>query len=210
MMPKHLALTSLAAVLLATAGCTSAISVQAPTSGAQLPAAAASANATAATTPAAAPAITPLVMRKTAPIVRFKDATGQEHALDEWKGRFTVLMFFSVTCAVCQKEVPKIQTFAARYGPEAIVVPVEATGASAQDVAAFAATYKVAMPLYHDPSRAAANAYLVKFFPQGYIVSPDFVVQEDIRGAAAMSYYETRLAMYAPEVYKGAPKSTGP
>ncbi len=210
MMPKQLVLTSLAAALLATAGCAPATPAAVPPGGGPALAATAAVAAPTAATPAAAPAIAPLVMRKAAPVARFKDAAGQEHALDEWKGRFVVLMFFSVTCAVCQKEVPKMQAFAARYGPEATVIPVEATGASAADVAAFAATYKVAMPLYHDPSRAAPNAYLVKFFPTGYIVSPDFVVQEDVRGAAAQSYYETRLGLYAPDVYKAATAPTGP
>lgn len=155
-----------------------------------------------ATPPSAGPKVAPLVMRQAAPIVHFKDAAGEDHALDEWKGRFVVLMYFSVTCAVCQQEVPKIQAFAARYGPEAAVLAVEGTGASASDVAAFASTYKVAMPLYHDLTREAANAYLVKFFPQGYILSPDFVVQEDVRGRAANSFYETRLGLYAPDVLK--------
>ena len=192
-------LLAAACVALATFGCAG---VSPPAIDQATAPAVAAASAAPPAAPTAAPAIAPLVMRQAAPPVRFLDAAGEAHGLDEWKGRFMVLMFFSVTCAVCQAEVPKIQTFAAKYGPEAVVIPVEATGASAADVAAFASTYKVAMPLYHDPDRRAANTYLVKFYPQGYIISPDFVVQEDVRGRAANSYYETRLALYAPQFFK--------
>lgn len=207
MLLNQLSKTLFAAAILTGAGC--AVAAPTPTAAdAPLPAQAAAAPTTAVPAPTAAPSLAPLVMRQAAPNVRFKDAAGQDHALDEWKGRFVVLLYFSVTCAVCQQEVPKLQTFAARYGPEATVIAVEASGATAADVAAFASTYKVAMPLYHDPTRQAANAYLVKFYPQGYIISPNFVVQEDVRGRAALDFYETRLSLYAPETFKAAMPTT--
>ena len=163
---------------------------------------AASCAAPAGASPAAGPSLAPVVMRKAAPAIQFKDADGAEHTIGEWKGKFTVLMFFSVTCAVCQKEVPSMQAFLTQYGPNVAVVPIEATGASATDVAAFKSTYQVPMPIYHDPGRRAAGAFLVKNYPNSFILSPDGVVQEDLLGHASLTFYSARLALYAPQFYK--------
>jgi len=202
-----------AAATFALAACATGVQPIAPPKAAEPAAVAASADpaAPAAVSPAsgassaAVPALAPLVMRKLTPAITFKDAAGKDRSISEWKGNFTVLMFFSVTCAVCQKEVPGLEPLIAKYGPEASVVPVEATGASAADVAAFASTYKVSMPLYNDPSRAAANAFLVRNYPNAYILSPDQVVQEDVLGKATLKFYEDRIALYAPQFRKATP-----
>ncbi|MEB3196786.1 MAG: TlpA disulfide reductase family protein [Candidatus Sericytochromatia bacterium] len=137
-------------------------------------------------------------MGASAPNIAFLDAEGRSRNLEEWRGRFILLTFFSRTCKVCAREVPKLQEFAAKRAPDGVVLPVESTSASAGEVAAFASTYNVSMPLFHDPTWKAPEAYLVKRVPQVYIIAPDFTVLEDVVGEASLDFYNIRFKRFFP------------
>lgn len=151
-----------------------------------------------ASTPAPAVSLAPYVQREVAPNITFKDAQGQTHRLDEYKGKLIVLTFFAHFCAVCQKEVPKLQQFAQENADQVAFVPIEATGAAPDIVKAFGERFGVSAPLFHDPERVGAQVFQVRQYPQGFLISPDFVAQEDVKGAASTEFYKSRLSVYVP------------
>jgi thiol-disulfide isomerase/thioredoxin len=139
----------------------------------------------------------PVTLHKTAPNVTFLDASLKSHALDEFKGKFVVLAFFAHWCGVCQKEMPVLQQFATDFkGQNAVVIPIEATGATPDIVKAFADLVSPGMTLYHDPGQAAPKAYLVERFPTLYFISSDFMVQEQVQGAVPEDYLKARYTLY--------------
>ncbi|MEB3223508.1 MAG: TlpA disulfide reductase family protein [Candidatus Sericytochromatia bacterium] len=153
--------------------------------------------------PAAAPEPTApprVVMRALAPNISFLDAAGQSHTLSEWRGKFVVLMFFSHTCGICAKEVPKIQALTSLRSPDAVVLPIESTMGTNAQAAGFASSHGVSIPVYHDPSWEAPKTYLVKKFPQAFVVAPDFKVIEDVAGEASVEFYDIRFRRYFPSI----------
>jgi peroxiredoxin len=151
--------------------------------------------------PAAAPvAPTRVVMRELAPNIRFLDAGGQPHTLEEWKGKYVVLLFFSKDCGICATEVPKIQAFTALRSPNGVVLPIESTTGTAEQAAGFASRNGVTVPVYHDPTWEAPRAFMVRKFPQAYVVAPDHTVIEDVAGEASVEFYDIRYRRYFPLV----------
>lgn len=154
-----------------------------------------------ATAAAAAPepveSLAPVVLHEQARNIAFFDSEGKQHRLAEYKGKFVLLTFFAHWCGVCQKELPVLQQFAKETADKgAVVVPVEADGSSRDLVAAFSSKYGIDIPLFNDPSRNAPNTYGVKNFPTVYIISPDFVAQENIVGRASIEFYRQRQGQY--------------
>jgi thiol-disulfide isomerase/thioredoxin len=158
------------------------------------------AAASASTAPAAAASVAPLppvVLHEAARNIQFTDTAGATHHLDEFKGKYVLLVFFAHWCGICQHELPVMEDFGTKYKDKnTVVVPVEATGAGADIVKAFADRYKIGMPLYYDTSMAAASTYLVDHYPFTYMISPDFTAQENVLGPATFQYLEQRYNLY--------------
>lgn len=141
--------------------------------------------------------LAPVVLHEQARNIAFFDKDGNQHRLSEYQGKFVLLTFFAHWCGVCQKELPVLQQFAKEAAEKgAVVVPVEADGASRDLVATFSTRYGIDIPLFNDPSKDAPNTYSVKNFPTVYIISPDFVAQENIVGKASIEFYRQRQSLY--------------
>jgi thiol-disulfide isomerase/thioredoxin len=142
--------------------------------------------------------LSPVVMHDVARNIQFTDTAGATHKLDEFKGKYVVLVFFAHWCGICQHELPVMEDFGTKYKDKnTVVVPVEATGAGVDIVKAFAERYKIGMPLYYDVSMAAPNTYLVDHYPFTYMISPDFKAEEGVLGPATFGYLEQRYNLYA-------------
>jgi thiol-disulfide isomerase/thioredoxin len=50
------------------------------------------------------------------PDVTFKDSTGREHALADWRGRTVLLNLWATWCVPCRKEMPALDTLQADLG----------------------------------------------------------------------------------------------
>jgi peroxiredoxin len=144
-----------------------------------------------------APSAAPVALHQAAPDVAFMDNAGARHTLAEFKGKFVVLVFFAHWCGICQKELPHLAQFQSDYKDKnAVVVPIEATGADLDLLRAFGDRYNIHMPLYADPSLASAQTYLVDHYPWAYVITPNFVVQEQVLGESSPNYYASRYALY--------------
>jgi thiol-disulfide isomerase/thioredoxin len=184
---SRVGLSLLLPLALGLAACASTPAVTAAAAGSGSPAASAS----------VAP-LPPVVLHEAARNVQFTDSAGATHHLDEFKGKYVVLVFFAHWCGICQHELPVMQDFASKYKDKnTVVLPVEATGAGADIVKAFGERYVQGLPLYYDTSLVAATTYLVDHYPFTYMISPDFTAQEGVLGPATFGYLEQRFNLYA-------------
>jgi len=73
------------------------------------------------------------------------DAAGQQHALAQWKGQPLLVNFWATWCTPCVQEMPELSTLAAGSSRIKVIgIGID----SPSNIAAFAAKYKIAYPLY--------------------------------------------------------------
>ncbi len=112
-----------------------------------------------------------------APAVVGATTAGEPFDLDDWRGRWVLVNFFSTTCVPCVIEHPELIAFNDRHAEsgDARVVSVVFDD-SVQRVAEFFATHGGDWPVLADGATAAAVAYGVTGVPESYLVAPSGVV----------------------------------
>jgi peroxiredoxin len=150
-------------------------------------------------TPAVPGASTPAsAALKAATDCTFIDQAGAKRKLSEFKGTFIVLTEWAEWCPHCQAQVPKIQNELFKsYADKGIAfVNVEASRATASDVAAFASKLNVTMPLFYDDNKSTQTAYPIKGYPTTTFISPAFQVLETKSGEMPIPDYVTIFTPY--------------
>lgn len=70
-------------------------------------------------------ALTPASVGKRLPVLTFKDASGQQKTLEDWKGRTILLNLWATWCVPCRKEMPALNALQEKLGgPDFEVVTV--------------------------------------------------------------------------------------
>ena len=70
-------------------------------------------------------ALTPASAAKRLPILAFKDASGQQKTLADWRGRTVLLNLWATWCVPCRKEMPALDALQGKLGgPDFEVVTV--------------------------------------------------------------------------------------
>jgi peroxiredoxin len=67
-------------------------------------------------------AVTPPILRKTAPGFALRDSHGSAVRLSQYKGKVVLLNFWATTCGGCKVEIPWFMEFADRYQGRGLVV----------------------------------------------------------------------------------------
>ena len=100
-------------------------------------------------------------------------ARGDAFHLDDWRGRWVVVNFFSTTCAACVVEHPELVAFQERHAAadnaRIVSVVFDDTAASVQE---FFDVNGGDWPVLAEGSGAAAVAYGVTGVPESYLVAP--------------------------------------
>ncbi len=102
---------------------------------------------------------------------------GEPFDLDQWRGRWVIVNFFSTTCVPCIIEHPELVAFAERHAEagDARIVSVVFDD-SPDNVEAFFAANGGDWPVLATGARSAAVAYGVTGVPESYLVAPSGVV----------------------------------
>ena len=117
-----------------------------------------------------------------APQVRLPDLDGTQVDLAEYKGRLTVLLFWSPTCGYCQQMLPALQSWVAESGQDAPALLVVTTGSAEAN-----RELGLATPVLLDPDGSTARAFASTGTPQGVLVGPDGHIAAPLaRGADAV------------------------
>lgn len=75
------------------------------------------------------------------------DARGQPQALSAWRGKPMIVNFWATWCAPCVEEMPELSALQAEISPRGIQLLGIGID-SAENIAAFAARYRIAYPLF--------------------------------------------------------------
>ncbi len=112
-----------------------------------------------------------------APAVTGVTVEGERFDLDQWRGRWVIVNFFSTTCVPCIIEHPELVAFAERHAAagDARIVSIvfDDTAASVQE---FFTANGGDWPVLATGAGAAAIAYGVTGVPESYLVAPSGVV----------------------------------
>ena len=128
----------------------------------------------------------PLVGELTPPLEGIT-TKGEAFDIDNWRGRWVLVNFFSTTCAPCVAEHPELVDFNERHAAadDARIVSVTFSDTVA-NMREFFETYGGDWPVLAEGSNDAAIAYGVTGVPESYLVAPSgVVVWKQIGGVTA-------------------------
>lgn len=108
------------------------------------------------------------------PDLPITDATGAQHHLSDYAGKYVVLNFWATWCAPCRKEMPTLDRLQADMGDKLAVVPVATLRNSVAGVQKFFADQGVThLPVRMDPDAQLARAIGVMGLPVTLILNPE-------------------------------------
>ncbi len=92
-----------------------------------------------------------------APGFSLPDLHGQQHDLQEYRGKVVLLDIIQTTCPHCQKLAGVLEKVVAKYGNKVAVLTFAIPRDTAATVASFVADHKVSTPVLFDCGQAAAS-----------------------------------------------------
>lgn len=127
----------------------------------------------------------------TAPNITVKSLEdGKPISLADASGKPTLLVFFSVGCPACRRELPDVQEFHERAGDKLNVLVVSAD--SPQELQAYMKAEQLKLPVGVDSGRAH-QAYQVSTIPYSVIIDGQGKVRADFVGGVSWSDLEPLL-----------------
>jgi thiol-disulfide isomerase/thioredoxin len=120
---------------------------------------------------------------KSAPDVRFTDATGGRHALDAFRGRYVLLNLWATWCAPCVNELPSLARLA-KFAPGLKVLAID-TDHEKVDAAGFLQSHGAgSLPVYLDSEQMMLRSFVVPGLPTTILIGPDGKVVARAEGPA--------------------------
>lgn len=135
-----------------------------------------------------------------APSIVATTLSGDEFDLDEQRGRFVVVNFFSTTCVPCIREHPELVSFHEAYAPSGFAEVVSvAFDDSAANVSGFFETNGGDWPVIAHDTGSIAVAYGVALVPESVIVADNGELIDKLIGGVTRSQIESVIATYIEE-----------
>ncbi len=146
---------------------------------------------------AAAPTADPADLGKPAPALRFRMvASGEERALDAYRGKTVLLNFWATWCAPCRAEMPDLKRLEAAYADRGLVVLVVSDEPPA-DILRFAAEGSLpAQSGYLTDPTTLPQPYIrmLEMRPTTFLIDAEGVIRDIIYGAGSYRSFEAALA----------------
>ena len=135
-----------------------------------------------------------------APAIIGPTIAGGEFDLDDQRGRFVVINFFSTTCVPCIREHPELVSFHEAYAPTGFAEVVSvAFDDSATNVAAFFESNGGDWPVIARDTGSIAVAYGVPLVPESVIVADNGEVIDKLIGGVTRAQIENVIGAYIEE-----------
>jgi thiol-disulfide isomerase/thioredoxin len=116
------------------------------------------------------------------PDFSLQDVSGRTVPLKTFKGRMVLVHFFATWCEPCREELPALNRFLGRSGPNVSVVAISVAEVDPRVKRFFEAT-PVSFPVLLDRDRAIAKSWKITALPTTYVLDanlkPMLVVEAD-------------------------------
>jgi peroxiredoxin len=119
-----------------------------------------------------------VTLNKTAPHFTLPSLTGQNVALQEFRGRVVFLNFWASWCRYCAEEAAGLQTFAERYPTKAQIIGVNDREEEAA-ISLFQQLYDISFPLLRDEQGRVGDMYLLKALPQTWVIDESGIARRE-------------------------------
>lgn len=146
---------------------------------------------------------------KLAPPVELADLSGKTVKLSDFAGKIVVLNFWSTLCGPCTAEMPSLNSLAAAFKAEGLVVLGVAIDKSDKPVRAFVAEKKIAYPILLDFEKEVFfDNYAGPSLPATYLIGRDGIIIEAFTGARdwASQEIKSRIAALLKPAAEGRSK----
>jgi thiol-disulfide isomerase/thioredoxin len=144
------------------------------------------------------PATNLLPVGTMAPNFRLATATGLRHTLSDLRGHPVVLEFIAVWCPHCQHEAPIVNRLVQQYRPLGVYLldilanpygknydlsgGTDVRPATRDDLAWYARTFHVSLPILIDPRFRTVNRYGIDSYPTLYILDARGIISKTFVG----------------------------
>lgn len=105
----------------------------------------------------------------------FRDDSGNEHRLSQFRGKYVAVNFWATWCAPCRKELPALDRLNREFGGEKFTVATIATGRNTIPaiIRLFDETGVESLPLYLDDDMTLAREMGVLGLPVTVLLDPE-------------------------------------
>lgn len=150
--------------------------------------------------PASERAVNSTALGRVAPLIEGEDLDGEWFDIDQHRGQWVVVNFFSTTCVPCIVEHPELVEFSQSHAEvgDAVVVSV-AFDDSAANVRDFFAEHGGSWPVIVGDTGSIAVDYGVTAVPESYLVAPSGVVAAKLIGGVTAEDLDGRIARLVAE-----------
>jgi peroxiredoxin len=125
-----------------------------------------------------------------APALNLQDLQGEPVALSDYAGQYVLVNNWATWCPPCKAEMPVLQAYYDTHQHKGFTIIAIEAGEPLDQVAAFAASYKLTFPVWADPQQVAMKAFRNFSLPSSYLVDPDGRVRLAWTGAISMQMLE--------------------
>lgn len=106
--------------------------------------------------------------------VSLPDLNGDMHPLDQYRGKWVVVNYWSTACFPCLEEIPELNEFHERHkGRDAVVVGVNHEQIPLSGLRQFISTASINYPVLRSDPSADTPFGVVQMLPTTFIISPD-------------------------------------
>jgi cytochrome c biogenesis protein CcmG, thiol:disulfide interchange protein DsbE len=134
------------------------------------------------------------LMDAAAPEISLSTVDGGQVALSDYRGRPVIVNFWASWCIPCREEFPLLAAARAAHEADGLEILGVVHDDSAQNAAAFAATYNAEWPLLLDSDDVAWTAYHGAFVPVTYFIDRAGIVRAVSYGAPPSASLDALLA----------------
>ncbi len=136
----------------------------------------------------------PVAAAQERPHLSLADLRGQQHSLDEYRGKPIVVNFWATWCAACQHEMPLFIDLKKHYGDSVQVVTISLDDSNTRDkIGTFAVRYKMDVPILLGTVDDLKRVGLGEALPATLFLDSDGNAVARILGEASKNDLRSRL-----------------
>jgi peroxiredoxin len=129
-----------------------------------------------------------------APDFVLTDLQGNEHSLENYRGRPVIINYWATWCRPCEAEMPALQAVYEKYEDDGLVILAINTTESTQVITSFVEERDLTFPILLDNRSTVARAYKVQAYPSTYFIDGEGVIRSaEFSGPMSQAFIESQV-----------------